>query len=327
MLASNETIEVTNVKSEVKSNECIGNEVEVEVPDSESDNDEFSDDVLLNSGKKYKRSRVLLEGSRRLLGDETVIGVRAETKSDAHALEMHEQAEYRMFQLELDSAGIASQASGIGSAGSSVDTIPDTENGQTLRLEIDALNYDLKKIRDERDLENIDARNEKARMQTKIDVMRVESKLAQQNEKRKQNEIDSIKAAVEAKTLVEQKKIEEINEELWDSEEASSKLRQESRNWRRAADEAEEKVREKSRNLDEMNERTNELATKGQQLVQELEQLKLQSKQTEVRTRNASEEKMRVARFEQDKTVAERDAARVEMRLLADEGRMKENEV
>jgi hypothetical protein len=36
---------------------------------------------------------------------------------------------------------------------------------------------------------------------------------------------------------------------------------------------------------------------------------------------------MRVARFEQDKTVAERDAARVEMRLLADEGRMKENEL
>jgi hypothetical protein len=54
--------------------------------------------------------------------------------------------------------------------------------------------------------------------------MRVESKLAQQNEKRKQNEIDSIKAAVEAKTMLEQKKLEEINEELLDSEEASLKL-------------------------------------------------------------------------------------------------------
>jgi hypothetical protein len=155
MLASNETIEVTTVKSmgktknacnesdnEVsfksdsvekairKSNECIGNEVEVEVPDSESDNDEFSDNVLLNSGKKYRRSRVLLEGSRRLLGDETVVGIHAETKSDAYAPEMHEHAEYRVFQLEL-----AGQGSGIDSAGSSVDMIPDTENGQTLRFE------------------------------------------------------------------------------------------------------------------------------------------------------------------------------------------------
>jgi hypothetical protein len=176
MLASNETIEVTNVKSAVKSknacnesdnevsfksdsvekairksNECIGNEIEVEVPDSENDNDEFSDSVLLNSGKKYRRSRVLLEGSRRLLGDETVVGIRAETKSDAHAPEMHEHAEYRIFQLELESAGIAGQGSGIDSAGSSVDMIPDTENGQTLRFEIDVLNYDLKRIRDERD--------------------------------------------------------------------------------------------------------------------------------------------------------------------------------
>jgi hypothetical protein len=189
MLASSETIEVTTVKSagnsrnvcktnedketsyisnesdnEVsfksdnvesvekairKSNECIGNEIEVEVPDSKNDNDEFSDSVLLNSGKKYRRSQVLLEGSRRLLGDETVVGIRAETKSDAHAPEMHEHAEYRVFQLELESAGIAGQGSGIDSAGSSVDMIPDTENGQTLRFEIDALNYDLKRIRDE----------------------------------------------------------------------------------------------------------------------------------------------------------------------------------
>jgi hypothetical protein len=76
-----------------------------------------------------------------------------------------------------------------------------------------------------------------------------------------------------------------------------------------------------------MNERTNKLTTKGQTLVQELEKLKLQNKQTEIRARNASEEQMRVAQFEQDKTVAERDAARVEMRLLADEGRMRENEL
>jgi hypothetical protein len=110
--------------------------------------------------------------------------------------------------------------------------IPDTENGQTIRFEINALNYDLKRIRDERDLENIDVRNEKAKMQTKIDQMRAESKLAQQNEKRKQREIDNMKAAVEAQNLLEQKKIEEMNEELWDSEEASSKLRQETRNWR-----------------------------------------------------------------------------------------------
>jgi hypothetical protein len=57
-----------------------------------------------------------------------------------------------------------------------------------------------------------------ARMQAKVDEMRAESIVAQQNDMIIQREVADMRATAIEQKLDERRKVTELNEELWDSE-------------------------------------------------------------------------------------------------------------